>query len=194
MKSLAVYIHGKGGSAAEAERYKKFFANVVGFDYKAQTPWDAVTEFQNFFEFHRAKIIIANSLGAYFAMTALAQKNFDRAFFISPVVDMEKIITGMMKLAGVTEVELRDKKEIATDFGETLSWKYLCYARENPVRWHVPTHILYGEKDALTSQETISAFAEKIGATLTVMPAGEHWFHTPPQMKFLENWLEELTK
>ena len=51
MKKLVVYIHGKGGSAAEAEHYKKLFPayDVIGFDYQAQTPWDAVSEFTAFF-------------------------------------------------------------------------------------------------------------------------------------------------
>ena len=50
--------------------------------------------------------------------------------------------------------------------------------------------ILYGEKDALTSMETIKAFAEKNNAELTVMPGGEHWFHTKEQMQFLDNWIK----
>lgn len=30
-------------------------------------------------------------------------------------------------------MELCEKREIPTDFGETLSWKYLCFVRENPI-------------------------------------------------------------
>ena len=84
--------------------------------------------------------------------------------------------------------------EIPTDFGETLSWKYLCYVREHPISWRVPTRILYGEHDNLTSLETISAFAEKTGAALTVMPGGEHWFHTDEQVRFLDDWITESRK
>ena len=58
------------------------------------------------------------------------------------------------------------------------------------VSWKIPTRILYGEKDALTSMETIKAFAEKNNAELTVMPGGEHWFHTKEQMQFLDNWIK----
>ena len=29
---------------------------------------------------------------------------------------------------------------------------------------------------------------------LTVMPGGEHWFHTEEQMAFLDSWLQEKTK
>lgn len=190
MKKI-IYIHGKGGTAAEAEHYKKFFPNaeVVGVNYKAENIFDAVTEFQKFFNLRENVTLIANSIGAFYAMYALSEKNIDRAFFISPVVDMEKIISDMMARANVTEENLRDAKEIATDFGEILSWKYLCYVRENKISWKVPTHILYGSKDFLTPLETMKNFAEKIGASLTIMQDGEHWFHTPAQMNFLDNWL-----
>ena len=113
----------------------------------------------------------------------------DQALLISPVVDMEKLIGNMMLWASVTERELAEKQEIPTAFGETLSWRYLCYVREHPVSWRVPTRTLYGERDNLTSLETISAFAEGIGAELTVMPGGEHWFHTEEQMRFLDHWI-----
>ena len=89
----------------------------------------------------------------------------------------------------MTEQELAEKQEIPTDFGETLSWNYLTYVREHSILWRVPTRILYGEHDNLTSIETISAFAEQIDAKLTVMPDGEHWFHTEEQMRFLDSWI-----
>ena len=90
----------------------------------------------------------------------------------------------------VTEEELQCRKNIPTAFGETLSWEYLCYVKEHPVAWNVPTHILYGDRDSLTSYETISCFADQIGATLTVMKGGEHWFHTDNQMVFLDQWIK----
>lgn len=125
-------------------------------------------------------------------MNAFSDKQIDKAMFISPVVDMENLITNMMKWANVTENELRDKKTISTEFGETLSWEYLCYVRENQISWNVPTSILYGENDNLTSFETINKFAKKINADLTVMNGGEHWFHTAEQVKFLDNWLTKF--
>lgn len=45
-------------------------------------------------------------------------------------------------------------------------------------------HILYGENDDLTSFETICEFANRAGATLTVMKNGEHRFSTAEQMRF----------
>lgn len=124
-KNIVIYVHGKGGSAEEAEHYKPLFpdSEIIGFDYRAQTPWE-------------------------------------------------------------------EKQEIPTNFGETLSWRYLCYVRERPVTWNIPTRILYGEHDDLTSMETVSAFAKETGAELTVMPGGEHWFHTEEQMRFLDAWIK----
>ena len=53
----------------------------------------------------------------------------------------------------------------------------------------MPTHILYGENDDLTSFETICEFANRAGATLTVMKNGEHRFSAAEQMHFLDDWI-----
>ena len=181
MKQIVVYVHGKGGSAEEAEHYSALFpdSEVLGFDYRAQTPWEAREEFPRFFAAQRARCgrltLIANSIGAYFSLLSLDETLVDAAYLISPVVDMEKLIGRMMTWANVTERELAERQEIPTTFGETLSWRYLC--------------ILYGERDELTDMRTITEFAEKSGAALTVMPGGEHWFHTDEQLRFLDRWI-----
>ena len=195
MKQIVIYVHGKGGTAEEAKHYQPLFAesDVIGFDYKSQNPWEAKREFPDFYDLHSkgydSVILVANSIGAFFSMNALAEKKISKALFISPIVNMERLITDMMIWANVTEDELCSKKEISTDFGETLSWEYLCYVRKHPIKWNIPTCILYGAKDNLTSIETISEFAEQTGAILTVMNDGEHWFHTEEQMEFLDNWI-----
>ena len=124
-------------------------------------------------------------------MSALGEKKIGKALLISPIVDMEKLITDMMQWADVSEEMLQREGEIPTSFGETLSWDYLCYVRRHPIRWQIPTCILYGGKDNLTSMETISAFARQTGAVLTVMEDGEHWFHTEEQMRFLDAWVRD---
>lgn len=195
LKKTVIYVHGKGGSAEEAEHYKPLFPQqeVLGFDYRSQTPWEAKDEFSAFFRKKRAHCeqltLIANSIGAFFAMSALGEALVDRACFISPIVDMERLICDMLQWSDATEQELAQRSEIPTQFGETLSWRYLCYVRAHPIAWNVPTRILYGAHDLLTSMETVSAFAAQHGAALTVMPDGEHWFHTPSQLQFLDNWL-----
>lgn len=194
-KTAVLYIHGNGGSAEEAVHYRPLFecCDVIGLDYRAQTPWEAKEEFPRLFESlcgrYAAVTVIANSIGAYFAMQALPTEKIESAFFISPIVNMPKLIEDMMMWAGVSEAALREKGEIETAFGQTLSWEYLSYAREHPVSWPVPTHILYGSRDEMTSFATVSTFAEQIGAALTVMENGEHWFHTETQMQFLDRWI-----
>jgi Predicted hydrolases or acyltransferases (alpha/beta hydrolase superfamily) len=103
-------------------------------------------------------------------MCALVGRSIALAYFISPIVDMERIE------------------------GVTLNEEYQRYIRQHPIRWRVPTHILYGENDNLTSFGTISDFASRTGATLTVMPGGEHWFHTSEQMAFLDEWIMSKNK
>ena len=109
----------------------------------------------------------------------------------TPTCSTYALICNMMQWSNVTEQELAEKREIATNFGETLSWAYLCYVRKHPIIWDVPTCILYGEHDNLTLIETVSAFATQHHADLTVMPDGEHWFHTKEQMQFLDHWVRE---
>ena len=198
MSKLILYIHGKGGNAEEAKHYKALFknSNVIGLDYTADSPWTAKDEFPILFDSicgnNQSVTVIANSIGAYYTMLSLNDRQIEKAFFISPIVNMEKLITNMMMWANVTEDKLREKGTIKTAFGETLSWSYLCYAREHPAKWNIPTHILYGEKDDLTSYETILEFAKEKNASLTVMKNGEHWFHTDRQMKYLDDWIKHF--
>lgn len=197
MKKVAVYIHGKGGSAEEAAYYEKFFNesyDVTGFDYQSELPWEIRAEFQTYFAdiFSRYDevILIANSIGAYYLLLSLSENRIKKAMLISPIVDMERLVSDMMQRAGVSEQELRLKKVVDTPFGESLSWEYLSYVRAHPITWKVPSSILYGKKDHITSFATITDFADRINADLTVMENGEHWFHTEEQMRFLDRWFE----
>ena len=192
--TAVLYVHGKGGSAAEAEHYRALFpqAEVYGFDYRAETPWDAKEEFSARAAELRAAysrvLLVANSIGAYFSRLALPDQGLQKALFVSPVVNMERLILDMMDWAEMTETQLRDAGEIATDFGQTLSWQYLSWVREHPLNWHTPTAILYAGHDNLTSRDTITAFANAHQASLSVYEPGEHWFHTPDQLDAMTRW------
>ena len=195
--SAVLYIHGKNGSTAESKYYKGFFPGwtVVGLDYQTFTPWETGKEIHEavceLAKKHGRITLIANSIGAFFTMHADIESMVERAYFLSPIVDMEKLISGMMTWAHVTEQELQEHQTIHTSFGEDLSWEYLCWVRNHPIHWEVPTEILYGGRDTLTSRETVSDFARKHSAKLTVMENGEHWFHTEEQMVFLNQWLRD---
>lgn len=195
MQKCVIYIHGKGGSAAEAAHYKPLFPNcaVFGLDYHASAPWEAGREIRDAILdlapcFDRATLI-ANSVGAFFSMCAGIDTRIRKAYFISPIVDMEKLICEMMRLANVSEEELEAKGVVQTALGEDLSWEYLRYVRTHPVRWNAPTEILYAGGDTLTTRETITSFADAHNASLTIMENGEHWFHTQEQTAFLDAWL-----
>lgn len=200
MKSLVLYIHGKGGSAVECEHYKPLFpdCDVFGLDYKTFTPWETAAEIRAAVKNLKTKyekiILTANSIGAFFSMNADVDTLIEKAYFISPIVDMEKLIGDMMTAENVTGEELKSRGVIQTSFGEDLSWKYLCYVREHPLSWSCPTEILYGGRDNLTSFETIRDFSEKHNASLTVMENGEHWFHTEEQMRFLDEWIRSKNR
>ena len=78
MDKAILYIHGKGGNPKEAEYYKALFEeyDVIGFDYSSQSPWEAKKEFPRLFDnlcgTYETVTVIANSIGAFFAMSALA--------------------------------------------------------------------------------------------------------------------------
>ena len=113
--NVVIYIHGKGGSAAESEHYKQLFPDceVIGLDYQTFSPWDTGKEIYDAVKELKSKyeniILIANSIGAFFSMNAGIEEMIQKAYFISPIVDMEKLITDMMKWANVTEQELESK-------------------------------------------------------------------------------------
>ena len=194
---LVLYIHGKGGNAAECEHYKPLFParEVIGLDYQTSTPWEAGEEIHEEVEKKKKEYeditLIANSIGAFFCMVAGIEGMISKAYFISPVVDMERLICEVMGFVNVTEEQLEAEGVIPIVSGDDLSWDYLCYVREHTIRWNAPTEILYGENDNLTSYETIASFAMEHNAKLTVMEGGEHWFHTEDQMRFLDEWIRK---
>ena len=172
--NAVLYIHGKDGSAAESEHYKPLFpdCDVIGLDYHTFTPWETGKEIRDAIKELKSKyeniIIIANSIGAFFTMSGGVDELISKAYFISPVVDMQKLN------------------------GVELTGDWLKYVQTHHVIWNAPTHILYGSSDCLISLETIKDFTQKHNATLTVVECGEHWFHTKEQMRFLDNWIKTV--
>jgi pimeloyl-ACP methyl ester carboxylesterase len=136
--------------------------------------------------------LYGSSLGAYFSLLAYKNIPIKKGLFLSPILDMTRLIRNMMKWSGVSEEMLKEHREIQTPMGETLNWDYYCYVRDNPIEgWNVPTAILYGSEDNLTERETVEDFARRFACDLTVLDGGEHWFHTEPQLTFLAKWLDK---
>lgn len=201
-----LFVHGKMGCKEEAFSFAEPACSagyqVVGIDLPEHgsrkaapeklLPWTAVPELQAVYramgQRWRQISLRATSIGAWLSMLALQEQMIDRALLVSPVVDMENLIETMMTWAGVTEEELKQKGDIPTQFGETLSWRYLCWVREHPVQWNISTEILYAGGDDLIPRAVMDAFTAKSGSGLTVMENGEHWFHTEEQLQFLREW------
>ncbi|MCO5381092.1 MAG: alpha/beta hydrolase [Methanosarcina barkeri] len=77
--------------------------------------------------------LFACSMGAYFSL--LAYHNFDikKSLFLSPIVNMERIIRNMMVGFQVSEEKLKTEHEIRLPIGQKLEWNYYCYVKENPI-------------------------------------------------------------
>lgn len=206
---LYLFVHGKCGCKEEGSAFAEIVCpkgwqvlaidlpehgerqgGVPGFD-----PWHAVPELRSVLAYARQRwtylALRANSIGAWFSMQAFAGEPLEKALFVSPVLDMERLIRNMMLWASVDESRLEQQGEIPTDFGETLSWRYFQYAKEHPIAaWNAYTATLYAGKDNLTDRDTVDEFVRRFGCDLTVMKDGEHWFHTPEQLAVLRDWEE----
>lgn len=203
---LYLFVHGKCGCKEEAADFAEIACpkgwQVLAIDLPEHgerngeagfDPWHVVPELQSVMEYTRLRwshiALRATSLGAWFSMLAFEKEPLKKALFVSPVLDMEKLIHSMMLWANVSEEQLQKEQEIATDFGETLSWRYLQYTKTLPiVTWKASTAILYAGKDNLTDRATVDEFVRRFDCELTVMADGEHWFHTPEQLEVLNRW------
>ena len=209
-EKLFLYIHGKKGRKEEAARIAEIVCpkgyQVLGIDLPGHgertgemerfVPWEVVPELQAVYANTQKRwkkiSLYANSIGAYFSLLALRDAKLEKSLFVSPILDMEKLIRDMMCWAGVTQEQLKEAGEIPTAFGETLSWSYLTYAAEHRItEWDSPTAILYAGHDHLTARETVDDFAKRFGCTVTVMENGEHWFHSEEQLAVLDAWLRK---
>ena len=136
--------------------------------------------------------LFACSMGAYFSLLAYQNNMIRKALFLSPVVNMERIIDNMMMWFNVTPEYLQKELTIETPIGQKLYWDYYCYVKEHPINtWNINTHILYGAKDELCEFETINYFCDKYGCDLEIMDTGEHYFHTEEQLNVFLNWLQK---
>lgn len=139
--------------------------------------------------------IWACSIGAYFSLLAYKDEDLKQCLFLSPVVNMKIIIENMMLWSNTTEIELNEKQEIKTDFGQTLYWDYYLYVKKNPItNWNKKTYILYGNKDNMQNESIIKDFSNEFNCDLTILKNGEHYFYTEEQLNFYNDWLDKIIK
>lgn len=204
-----LYIHGQGGNKDEAEiiapticsrGWQLLSLDLPGHgdrtdDSDRFVPWCVVPELTKIIEYVKEQwteiSLYASSIGAWFSLLGFADEKFNQCLFVSPVLDMKRLISDMMRLENVSEERLKQELIIPTSLGQTLSWEYWRYASDNPiVKCDSPTRILYAEDDKMITRNTVDEFTSKFNCDLTVVKNCEHWFHTPPQLKILREWVE----
>lgn len=207
-----LFVHGLCGNKEEAQRFAAV-VNPLGWQVLAVdlpehngrqdgvrlVPWEAVPELQNVRNYMKERWrtlgVRAVSLGAWLALQAFAGERVERCLLSSPLLDMEKMICSMMAQAGISEERLRAEGEIPVPGGQTLSWHYLCWAREHPVSSISPkTALLYGAKDEMSPRSTIDTYCRKFDCSLTVAEGAAHWFHMPEEMARMSQWEREQLK
>ena len=200
-KKVAVYIHGLHGSFEEACDFSYLSPDydVVGQDYQDGNPWELKEEIRSKFakitENYEEILLIANSIGAFYAYEYLSDFNIKHAFFISPIADMHKIVFGLRMQYHISEKELEDKKIIELDNGQTLSYDFYKHVSNYKDDWTVPTDILYGSRDELVYIENIATFLKAHpNAKLTIKQGSEHYMHTDEEKEFIKNWVLNVTK
>lgn len=206
-----LFVHGKLGCKEDGKAFAEIVSlkgwQVVSIDLpehgdrkeeRGFDPWHVVPELisvMGYLKQHWSKIALcANSIGAWFSMLSFADEKLEKCLFVSPILDMKRLIENMMKWECVSEERLEQEQEIETKFGETLSWRYLTYVKQHPINtWNTPTAIMYAGKDNLTERDTVNEFVERFHCTLEVMEEGEHWFHTPEQLEVLYKWMDKVS-
>ena len=194
--SCIVYIHGLYGNSDESDFYS-FFTNkydVIGLDYRDGNPWEVkdkiIKEFSGIHNKYKSVYVIANSIGAFYTYVYLSEFRINKAFFISPLVNMKEVIEGLLKKHKISMNRFKKEKLIKLDDGQTLSYDFY-QSLSSGDNWKTRTHILYGEKDKLVDHASLFNFVSNHNCSLTVMKNGEHYFHKPGQLKFIKKWINE---
>ncbi|MDB0439792.1 alpha/beta hydrolase [Clostridioides difficile] len=210
---LYIYIHGQSGYKEEAKTFANIAVNhgwqVLSVDLPKHgerkeenisfDPWNVVPELLTIMKYSKSNwnqiALYANSIGAWFSMLSFENENLEECIFVSPILDMQQLISNIMLWANVSEKQLKHELIIPTSFGHTLSWEYLQYVKKHPITtWNTPTKILYGKRDELTELSVVEKFTHHFNCNLTVIENGEHWFNTPEQLKVLNEWSNSLFK
>lgn len=207
-RKIYIHVHGKMSRKEYAERFAEIAEEkgwqTVSFDLPEHGErmdaarcdvWNGMHDLNVIADYVSEKwkktALFACSLGAYFSLNAYGDRSFEKCLFQSPIADMKWLVEHMMLWSGVSEKQLEEKGEIATEI-DTLRWDYYRYILSHPVTgWKFPTAILYGAKDSLQPIEAIRSFADRFGAELTVSQNSEHPFMAPEDKNIVDKWLYE---
>lgn len=201
-----IFVHGQGGNKEEAERFAKIAVSygygVLSADLPEHgkrtdgakfVPWEVVPELSAIYEYAKKRwnkiLLRATSIGAYFSLLAFRDRRIEKRLLVSPLLDMQGFIDGLMRYCGADEARLKREKEIKTESGQTLSYEYFLYAKSNPVRAAGEnTYILYADGDTVIPKKSVEKFAADNRCELTVLNGFEHWLHTEEEVAAMEKW------
>ena len=175
-----LFVHGMHGQKEEALAFAEVAVQkgyqVLGIDLPVERkPWEVLpllNEVRDYLYLNWKSVSIrANSIGSWFSLLAFQGKEVEKALFVSPLLDMKKFI---------------EKQPSRED-------DYYEWVINNPITcWKAPTYILRPEVDLVVSETVGCDFIRRHKCQVSIMPDGEHWFHTPEQLAFLKTWEERV--
>ena len=171
-----LFVHGLHGRKEESLAFAEVAVpkgyQVLGIELPVERkPWEVLpllNEVRDYLYSNWDSVSIrANSIGSWFSLLAFQGGKVDKALFVSPLLDMKKYIEEM----------------------PTREEDYYKWTVNNPIiRWEAPTYILRPGEDPVVKESINREFIHQHKCRLTIMPDGEHWFHTPEQLTFLKAW------
>jgi alpha-beta hydrolase superfamily lysophospholipase len=207
---LIIAVHGTMGSKEDFELLAEEACNngfqVLSFDLPehgerknedyACNPQNGIKDLTKILNYARglsSRIsLYACSLGAYFSLLAFQNETFEQCLFLSPVVDMQRLIVNMMQAAGVSEKRLQVEKVIANPYGPQFDWEYYSYVKAHPIeKWEKPTAILMGSEDEVSEVDAVKAFASRFDAGLQLLEGSKHYLHTEEEIIEIRKWMRK---
>ena len=163
-------------------------------DDKAFTHMDASPEVRAFARLARSQStevsLLANSIGAYFSLCDTPAGTFERAWMVSPLLDLEYYIRDIMAEYSVTDEQLEAQTVIDTPRG-VLERSYLRFVEEHPARLNAPSWIIRGDQDEVVPLNALSRFVGAPGVELVQVEGGQHFLGQPPHLDTVVAWFEE---
>ncbi len=137
--------------------------------------------------------MFGDSFGAYMIATACNDVELEKRLFISPGFDMAPFMLNLYETAGVTLEQLEEEGVIVNEISMPFRWDNQVYMDEHPIEsMPSPSYIFYNSGDEFFTQDSIEAWADKLGCELTVFDGGQHWLHTNEQLIAYREWLEDI--
>lgn len=163
-------------------------------DDKAFNPMEASPEVRTFARLARSQStevsLLANSIGAYFSLCDTPAGTFERAWMVSPLLDLEYYIRDIMAEYSVTDEQLEAQTVIDTPRG-VLERSYLRFVEEHPARLNAPSWIIRGDQDEVVPLNALSRFVGAPGVELVQVEGGQHFLGQPPHLDTVVAWFEE---